>query len=520
MKVNKVRRLLAILVVVILISSLSIGCAKKEEGLGGQTTATTKSAVGTTTDTQEKPTELKMFIRERWAGVGMDNYVNQTIQEKTNTKWDIVIVPGGDLMDKLNVMLAGGDRFDIMNIPGDDAFELKLVKEGLLLPIDDYFDIAPNFYERNKNIWEAMRHSDGKIYAMNACVGASQGLDFLPIYRKDWLDKLGVSVPTTIDEYFTLAEKIANEDPDGNNIDDTFAFSGRGMLDTRNYDHIFSAYGVLGFFWHEENGQLIYSTVHPNTREALRAMNKLYKMGAIDPEFVTDNEERVKEKMIAGRYGAPCYYYSILDENNLYNYHDPFFENNPDAELVIGPVLTSELKGSDSNVGMAMLSPRGWVRTAIGSETENIEAVMRVFDWYNSEEGMMFMNYGDLGEHYDMKDGVVDSYVTEDDQKNLGITQLYLSMHFLPFGNSVAYQDAVKTAISVGTSSPAYGILIDETSQYQQDLDDYAKTQFLSIITGEIDVDEGFDDVLKEWEKRGGNEWTKAMNAEYKKKLK
>jgi len=276
MRDNKFRRLLALAVVVVLISSIFIGCAKKEEKPDGQTTTAAKATEGTTT-AKEEPIELKMFLRERWAGVGYDNYVNQTIQEKTNTKWDITVVPGADLMDKLNVMLAGGDRFDIMNIPGDDAFELKLVSEGLLLPINDYFDLAPNFYERNDFVWDAMVHSDGKIYAMNAC--PSLGVDFLPIYRKDWLDKFDLDVPETIDDYFLLAEKIVNDDPDGNGQKDTYAFGGRGMQDTRNYEHILSAYGVLGFFWHEEDGELIYSTVHPNMREALRAMNKLYKMG-------------------------------------------------------------------------------------------------------------------------------------------------------------------------------------------------------------------------------------------------
>lgn len=520
MKNSKFIRLLSLAVAAVLISSIFMGCGKNEQKPSGQTTAasTTKAAgtSGTTAAANEEPVVLKMFIRERWAGVGFDNYVNQTIQEKTNTKWEITVVPGGDLMDKLNVMLAGGDSFDIMNIPGDDAFELKLVNEGLLLPISDYFDMAPNLYERNKFVWDAMVHNDGKIYAMNAC--PSLGVDFLPIYRKDWLDKFDLDVPETIDDYFLLAEKIVNDDPDGNGQKDTYAFGGRGMLDTRNYEHIFSAFGVLGFFWHEEDGELIYSTVHPNMREALRAMNKLYEMGAIDPEFVTDNEERVKEKMIAGKYGAPCYYYAILDENNLYNYHDPFYANNPDAELVVGPIMTSEFKSADSKVGMKQLSPRGWVRTAIGSQTKNIEAIMRVLDWYNSEEGMMFMNYGDEGVHYEFKDGVVKSKVTEDDQKNLGITEIYLTMHFLPYANSLKWQEAAKIAESVGTSSPAYALLIDETAQYQQDLDDYAKTQFLSIITGEIDVDEGFEELLREWEKRGGKAWTEAMNAEYQRR--
>ncbi len=43
-------------------------------------------------------------------------------------------------------------------------------------------------------------------------------------YRKDWLDKFGMDVPTTLDEYYAFAKAVALEDPDGNSKNDTFAF--------------------------------------------------------------------------------------------------------------------------------------------------------------------------------------------------------------------------------------------------------------------------------------------------------
>ena len=64
------------------------------------------------------------------------------------------------------------------------------------------------------------------------------------------------------------------------------------------------------------------------------------------------------------------------------------------------------------------------------------------------------MNYGDEGVHYEFKDGVVKSKVTEDDQKNLGITEIYLTMHFLPYANSLKWQEAAKLP-ECRTSSPA-----------------------------------------------------------------
>ena len=134
------------------------------------------------------------------------------------------------------------------------------------------------------------------------------------------------------------------------------------MNDARFYDHIFSAYGALPFTW-QKIRQIINGTVHPNTREALRTLNKLYDMGAIDQEFITDDESRVKEKWIAGVYGAMSYYTHIYDKNNRSNYYLPHHENNPEAVWVEGPILKGP--GYRSDIGMRAISQRGWVNSRI-----------------------------------------------------------------------------------------------------------------------------------------------------------
>src|SRR5690554_1071592 len=89
----------------VLVFSLSLlsGCDKGGGGSGETTTttkATTKStASGTTAATTaapEKPTKLKVFLRNRWSGVDFDNFMVEYIQEQTNTEWEIIV--GTDLV--------------------------------------------------------------------------------------------------------------------------------------------------------------------------------------------------------------------------------------------------------------------------------------------------------------------------------------------------------------------------------------------------------------------------------------
>ncbi len=311
------------------------------------------------------------------------------------------------------------------------------------------------------------------------------------------------------------SEWVTNKDPDGNNIKDTYALGG---YDYRFYDHIFPAYGIIWPRWIEENGKIISSAVQPGAKEALRTLNKLYEMGALDPEFVTDNMSRTKEKYLSGIYGAMCYSRFIFDTLNLNNYYTQFHENNPGAELVEGPVLQGP--GSRDGVSVRANSTRGWIRNGVYAKSKEIDGVMRVLDWMNSDEGIMFSNYGIENEHYTYKDRVVTVLTTVEQQQELGITQFYIGYESLSLHNSVELQRITAYGKSLATPNAVDGLVVPEAALYQNDVEDYARTQYLNIIIGEVSVDEGFDALLAEWKRRGGEELTAAFNKAYQAKQK
>jgi len=297
-------------------------------------------------------------------------------------------------------------------------------------------------------------------------------------------------------------------------VDNTYAMSG-----TAGFAHIFAAYGVIRDAWMKDtDGNLIFGSVHPNAREALRIVRKLYEMGTIDPEYLTDSATRTKEKYINGVYGASMMQIQIFDKNNLNDYYKPFHDKFPDGQWVTGTMIKGP--GYREDIGFYMTSQRGWLWTAVGAKTQEVDAVMRVLDWLSTEEGIMLTNYGEENVHYTIKDNVVTSLVNTEGQKKYGITDCVLAFEYLFLDTSKEFQEAKEFANSVGTLDAVDGIIVPESEKYWADLNDYRRTIYNQIIVGEVDVDIGFDTLLAEWKKRGGDELTAAYNKAYQERNK
>jgi len=501
MMVSRLKKVLLLTLVFSIIASLITGCNQKNP------------SDDTTVAITAKPEELHIVVRELWPGVTYDNFNTKYIEEKTYTKLKLTVLSLANGGDQLNVMLASGVRPEIIHIGGNESYETNYVREGILLPLNKYFDKAPNLKKRIEKIINVARREDGNVYTINASAGQDP---WVPSYRKDWLDKFGLGIPQTLDEYMIVADAVSNKDPDGNNRKDTFAI-GCANKDMRPLHHIFSAYGVIPQFWYAVDGTLVNGTVQPGAREALRTLNKLYTMEAIDPEFVTDNSKRLKEKYAQGRYGAFCYGTLCFDTFNSYGYYKLFHDSNPGGEWVYGPILRGP--GYNEKIGMQSLSEKGWLRTAVCAAAKNIDAAIRVLDWMCTDEGQMFTNYGVEGQHYTMKDGIVNVTIDDVQKQELGITQMFLAQDVLNLHYSKEYRQAYDFASKLLTPMGNDGLDVPE-SRYQVEWDEYARTQYFKIITGEVPVDAGFDQLLAQWRVLHGDELAAAYNTAYRAKQK
>lgn len=505
-------KLSALLLILTVGLSLLAGCVTHQPVSTTQAAGSTESAPSTEPQPAE-PAEITVFLRERWAGVPFDGQILQGIQEKTNTKWHIIAGTATDLDAQLNTLFAARNYPDILSFGGEEAFLVDMIDDGILLPLDEYLDKLPNLYETKKTVWNNLKYKkDGKVYHVSAGTEPNGGVDVLMSYRKDWLDKFGFSVPETMEEYIEVADAFSNRDPDGNNVKDTFAIGARAGSLGRFGDFIFAAHGVLPDFWiTEEKGsdKVVYGSVHPNMREALRVAAHLFKIGAIDPEFITDDNSTYNAKLTGGKYGACAIFRTNYDPNNATLYK-PFKEKNPNGEWVFADIPRAATYRDD--ISLRALSPRGWLRTGIYAKSKEVDACLRVLDWMNTDEGIMYNQYGVSGEHYELKDGVVTKLVDEQKSRELGISLVYLASEFLSLDWTPELQAATAFCKSHATFNAVDGIITEESNLYEKDLEEYVDSQIIRIIFGEIPVDEGFDEMVSEFYRRGGQELTDAYN--------
>ena len=226
-----------------------------------------------------------------------DNLYYDWIAENLNivisTAW--IAADADSFNQKVALGLASGDIPDMMKIQ-DKVLFYKLIEAGSIGDFGPYYDA--NISDRLDEVYDSYGGRalgagtvNGKLYGLpQTNIGGQQ--NFLWV-RNDWLDKLNLDAPTTLEEVFEVALAFKNNDPDGNGADDTVGMTGDPEV-AGNYNRMHGwdpGFGIFGSSprqWIRNSaGEITYGTIEPETKEALAAYREAFASGAIDPEFAT-----------------------------------------------------------------------------------------------------------------------------------------------------------------------------------------------------------------------------------------
>lgn len=223
------------------------------------------------------------------------------INERFNVDYRREYVVYTEYVQKLTARVASGDIPDVIGFEGniDRTNFFKWAKQGAFLPLNEYIDDYPTLKMVPKDVWNAVS-VDGKIYAIPKYYPKNYLLT--PIIRKDWLDKLGLEMPTNYEELKEVAIAFAKQDPDGNGKDDTYGLV-FGEKVWPNYH--FGTYWDADAWYHKnEKGQYIPGIISDARKEWIRMMAELYKAGAIQKDFVLLNPNEANTRVFyAGKAG-------------------------------------------------------------------------------------------------------------------------------------------------------------------------------------------------------------------------
>ena len=473
-----------------------------------------------------------------------DNAYTRYIKSVINVQ-NVDVFEANDSQYDTNVsmVISMGSLPDIMVVSSQDEVE-QLVGAGLIEDLTESYnncisDRIRKMYESYGDSLKDMVTYDGKIMALPE-TNITDGPNLVWL-RKDWMDKLGLSEPHTIDDVVNIVKSFISEDPGNNGVDasgkpntvglavDTDVTGECGYSSEFLLDIIFACFGAYPKQWiMNDDGEIVYGSVTDEAKEALSYINSLYNQGVIDNDFLLRTSTNICELIengLCGSFFGPWW----APNNPLAN----AVSRNPDANWQPYLIATD----SDGTTSYHSQNPcykyvvvrKGYEHPEIAAKMISVMFDKVRFDCTDSEE---FKNYYQLNVeptarplsiNVDYNNALSICYRTIDatisGRKNPDSLEL-LERSFYD-----ACSEYIKNADKTSTQWAAYMSRIKACSLIAQDnikvvdslyfkttdtmkshwwrLKAKEKEAYLKIISGEEDISY-FDTFVKEWNEQGG----------------
>jgi len=229
--------------------------------------------------------------------VGLEQYI------KSNWKMDVRLLPirSDYYQEKSKTMIAAGDVPNLMLLINSHQFNDELL-EAISVDITGLLAKYPRLQTLVDNDASA-RTINGRVYGIPRPADNHDAP--FPALRQDWLDKLNLAQPTTLDELYLVLKAFVTLDPDGDGKSNTI-----GLTGNIHYG------GLASFAWIEQaytgnpdrysvtNGKIVDHAVSKEEGQALEWIAKAYADGLIDPDFITNDPNSINDKIASGKVGA------------------------------------------------------------------------------------------------------------------------------------------------------------------------------------------------------------------------
>lgn len=400
---------------------------------------------GTKKEEPAAPIKLQFLVPSYADVPNMEDEYWTEYQKRTNSELDVEWVPSGDYDTKFDLVLASGNLPEIIVTTNITRPTLRqAIKQGAFWDLTEFlgdFSKYPNMLEKSgPNVWTYMK-LDGKTYGIPR---NRPQIDLGIKMRKDWLDKLNLDVPTTLEEYTAALKQIVESDLDNNGKKDTIGIIGHGFLMADGDDTFSSAFGGLDPFYNEEGG-LVRNFLTPSYTSMVEWFRQLYADGILAKEFSTMKKTQAEEMYATGR--AASYVRNIWRD---YTWEQDIKKVQPEANVITLPPLQGP-----GGVTVSLASPTfGAFYISKKVPEAKVWEILDYFERTTTDELTDFNYYGIEGIHHNLVDG--QPHLTE-----LGVRQVTTNANqvfSLAFNNKMkvlnpsapkAYNDAKLESVQI-----------------------------------------------------------------------
>lgn len=361
---------------------------------------------------------------------------------RTNVQIRFIHPAATNVQESFTLHIASRDYADIIGetnlyIGGID----KAVTDGVFIDMNEWLEYIPHYIgllDANKTIRRDC-YTDGGRLGHFSILMYTDG-EIVPngmVYRKDLLDRSGLSLPETFDEWEQTLKYFR----------DRLEMPGALFLDPTGV-YTFNSSLLLGLgITHDyilRGGKVEYSRITPEYRTYLEYMSDWYAEGFIFEDFYT----------YSNYYSAMplCFQDEILMINGWSAFAGTMYADtrqaaNPDFNLaaIRNPVLQKgELPIHRRYGTVDNITVYGYTGHAVSTKCPNTEIALRFLDYFYSSEGALLASYGpSLGERFDDEDAtyylgegnrpLLTRLVARNDTLNLADSLAVYTWHMPPF---------------------------------------------------------------------------------------
>lgn len=474
-----------------------------------------------------------------------DNGYTRYLKKQLNIQNKDVFEAGenDNYQETVSMTIASRELPDVMVVNDMDMLQL-LVDNDLIEDLTQVYEDCTS--SRIKDIYNSYGSEildnvtfNGKLMALpETNIDDGPSLCWL---RKDWMDKLGLDAPKTVEDVENIVHEFVQKDPGGNGKGETVGLvcddeltGGCGYSYEYQNDIIFASFGAFPKQWiYNKDGEVVYGSVQNEAKAALGKLRQMYQQGTLDNNFLMRESSNIIELIVSGKCGS--FFGPWWSPNNPLM---SAMQKNPNAEWQ--PYLIQTDK--DGQTSFASQNPNDKY-VVVRKGYKHPEIVMKIVsvlfdDLRYDEEDVREMEryYQDnvdptarpLAINVDYKDALMRCYDSLKDAiqgrkklEDLGLLEgaYYISCSkYLDRKKDTSAQKSWEdwaayasrmTACSVfkkGQTRQVKSLFFGETKTMKSNwwrLEELEKKAYLEIVTGQKPLSY-FDEFVKEWNRQGG----------------
>ena len=474
-----------------------------------------------------------------------DNGYTRYLKKQLNIQNKDVFEAGenDNYQETVSMTIASRELPDVMVVNDMDMLQL-LVDNDLIEDLTQVYEDCTS--SRIKDIYNSYGSEildnvtfNGKLMALpETNIDDGPSLCWL---RKDWMDKLDLDAPETVEDVENIVHEFVQKDPGGNGKGETVGLvcddeltGGCGYSYEYQNDIIFASFGAFPKQWiYNKDGEVVYGSVQNEAKAALGKLRRMYQQGILDNNFLMRESNNIIELIVSGKCGS--FFGPWWSPNNPLM---SAMQKNPNAEWQ--PYLIQTDK--DGQTSFASQNPNDKY-VVVRKGYKHPEIVMKIVsvlfdDLRYDEEDVREMEryYQDnvdptarpLAINVDYKDALMRCYDSLKDAiqgrkklEDLGLLEgaYYISCSkYLDRKKDTSAQKSWEdwaayasrmTACSVlrkGQTRQVKSLFFGETKTMKSNwwrLEELEKKAYLEIVTGQKPLSY-FDEFVKEWNRQGG----------------